>query len=366
MSYPFNSITINDREILLNDIFTFRASPQSEFEQSSFNFINRWYSEEQEFLLQTSGSTGQPKNIPIKRWQMVASAAATAQALALRENDTALICLDPKYIAGQMMFVRSFNTGMRIIATDPTSNPLLALAEKTKIDFTAMVPFQLYQVLKSPVKQRLNSIRTVIIGGAAVSSEIIQQLNEFSCSFLATYGMTETISHIALQLLNGPEKSDFFTALPGVQLESDERGCLKVEVPYLNHPLNTNDLVNLVSSNQFEWLGRIDNIINSGGVKVSPERIERKLEYLKAAISLHARLVVCSRDHPGLGEEIICVLEKKGVDKGTSDLLIQNFPKYLDRFEVPKAIYCVFPFPETKTGKIDRTALKNAIRSHDL
>jgi o-succinylbenzoate---CoA ligase len=364
MSYPFNSITINNREILLNDIFTSNVSPRSDFEQNSFNFINRWYSEEQEFPLLTSGSTGPPKNIVIKRWQMVGSAAATAQALALREKDTALICLDPKYIAGQMMFVRSFNTGMRIIATDPTSNPLLTIPEETKIDFAAMVPLQLSQILHSPVKQRLNSIRTVIIGGAPVSREIIRELDGYTCLFLATYGMTETISHIALQLLNGPEKSDFFTALPGVQLGVDERGCLKLKVPYLDQPLITNDLVSLVSPNRFEWLGRVDNVINSGGVKVSPERIERKLERMKAAISLHERLIVSWRDHPTLGQEVICILEKAEVDEKVNDLLMQNFPRFLDRFEVPKAIYLVFPFPETKTGKIDRTALRNAINAN--
>jgi o-succinylbenzoate---CoA ligase len=362
--YPFGTIIINNREVLLTDIVNSTSEPRSAFERNAFDFIVRWLSGANEFILQTSGSTGTPKEIVIRRAQMIASATSTAKALDLKQGDTALICLDPKFIAGQMMFVRSFHTGLRIIASDPTSNPLATLGEKTKIDFTAVVPLQLEGMLHSPQCEQLNNIGKIIVGGSAVSTEIIHQLDARRCAVFATYGMTETISHIALQLLNGPSKSAHFSVLPGVQIDTDSRGCLRVEVPYLDQPVTTNDLVRIISPGQFEWLGRVDNVINTGGVKVSPEQIEHKLERSKAAISLHVRLVISSRPSKTLGEEVICILETERVDSELKETLKAEFARILDRFERPKEFICVFPFPETETGKINRTALKIVVDKH--
>jgi o-succinylbenzoate---CoA ligase len=363
---PFGIITINNREVLLNDILNSTSEPRSAFEQHAFDFIVRWHSRADEFILQTSGSTGTPKTIRIRRTQMIASAAATAQALDLKRGDTAFICLDPKFIAGQMMFVRSFNTGLRIIATDPTSNPLAALDEKRKIDFTAVVPLQLDGMLLSPQRERLNNIGKIIVGGSAVSPEIIHRLDAYPCTVFATYGMTETISHIALRLLSGPSKSAHFTVLPGVKIDTDPRGCLRVEVPYLDQPVTTNDLVRIISPSDFEWVGRVDNVINTGGVKVSPEQIEHKLERSKAAISLHVRLVISSRPSNTLGEEVICILETERVDTELKETLKAEFAQLLNKFERPKDFVCVFPFPETETGKINRTALRIAVNRQHL
>lgn len=358
---PGSTITFNNREVPLNDILNFTTEPRSAFEQHAFDFIARWHSQTDEFILQTSGSTGTPKKIAIRRAQMIASATATATALDLKQGDTALICLDPKFIAGQMMFVRSFHNAMRIVATDPTSNPLATLAENIKIDFTAVVPLQLDAMLRSPHRDRLNDIGKIIVGGSAVSEEIIHQLDSYRCAVFATYGMTETISHIALQRLNGPSKSAHFRVLPGVKIDTDSRGCLRVEVPYLDQAITTNDLVRLIDAGQFEWLGRVDHVINTGGVKVSPEQVEQKLERSKAAISLHARLVITSRPHDTLGEEVICIFETERLDPEQKETLKVEFARILDKFERPKEFISVFPFPETESGKINRTALKNVV-----
>lgn len=363
MTDAFPTLLINNREVLLDDIVSAVAEPRSGFEQNCFEFVRQWFSDADEFSLQTSGSTGTPKVIVLRRRQMIASAQATAQALDLKPGDTALICLDPRYIAGQMMFVRSFTNRMRIIATDPVANPLHSVPLTEKIDFTAVVPLQLQQMLESPEHDRLNSIRCILVGGAAVPQKIIHQLDGYSCRVVATYGMTETISHIALKTLNGPAKSPWFRTLPGVGIDADERGCLRVAVPYLESPLTTNDLVRLISPNEFEWLGRVDNVINTGGVKVSPERIERVLELSKVLNSLHARFVILSRPHGVLGEEVVCMIEREFVDNDLKLRLKADFSILLSRFEIPRDILGVCPFPETKSGKIDRTALKNLANS---
>ncbi|HZX74779.1 MAG TPA: AMP-binding protein, partial [Cyclobacteriaceae bacterium] len=252
------------------------SSSKSDFEKSTLGFCYDWLIGKNEFTLSTSGSTGTPKPITLKRKQMEASATLTIEALKLNNFSSALICLDTKYIAGQMMLVRSFINGMNIIATEPTANPFKNISQS--IDFTALVPYQVEAILHEGNSANLDALKCCIIGGATISESLKKKLKEIKSPMFATYGMTETISHIALQKLNGDDANENFHVLGDTKISQDERGCLMIDADYLDDQVITNDLVTITDAKHFTWLGRFDNVINSGGVKVSPESIETKIE----------------------------------------------------------------------------------------
>ena len=362
MNYYHSKIRLNGREVGIDDILSEKTDAKTEFESSTFRFIRLWHSENDHFSIHTSGSTGTPKEIIIRRHQMEASASATIKALGLSQDDTALVCLDTNFIAGKMMLVRSFVAGMRIVAEDPSSNPFANIGDN-RISFTAWVPLQLEEVLKSGEKNRLNFIRNVLVGGAAVSPETIHRISEMDCNIIATYGMTETISHIALRRLNGKARQDHFETLPGVTVESDARGCLIINAFYLDQPLVTNDLVQVVSQTEFLWLGRYDNVINSGGIKLSPEVIEQMLEPLKPTINLHGRFIISAVNDLRLGERLVLVIEGSAKDTGRAPQQLEYLRTRLPKFHAPTQIVHLAAFPETKTGKINRTAIKIMLNS---
>jgi o-succinylbenzoate---CoA ligase len=360
MDYPFESIILNNREIALSRILRDEERSITPFEESTFTFIRQWLQGQQQFVIKTSGSTGTPKSITITRSQMEASATATQKALNLQRYGNALVCLDTRYIAGKMMIVRSFVTGMRIIALDPVANPLENSWGKS-IHFVAIVPYQLQAILNSGNASSLDNIETVIIGGATVPAEIVKKLESFRCRAFATYGMTETISHIALKRLNGLQKTSLYETLPGVKISIDERSCLAIECNYLSERLVTNDIVEILNPTSFRWIGRADNVINSGGVKVSTEDLEERLTSLLHALTLHENFVISSLPDEILENRIVLVLERQRLGSETEKKLIQTMKDHLPKYEVPKAIYCVFPFPQTESGKVDRVQIKNII-----
>ena len=354
--YRYKSIQINSREVLIDDIISGIAESRTPFELSTFGFIREWFAGVEEFTLQTSGSTGAPKEMKFARWQMVASAEATISALQLGPGMRALVCLDTRYVAGKMMLVRCFVGQMGIVAVEPSANPLAGL-DNQKIDFAALVPYQLHHILSTD-QLRLSQIALIIVGGAPVSGKILPSLEILPTRIILTFGMTETLSHVALQHLNGPAKSDEFFVLPGIEITKDTRGCLKINAGYLSEPVVTNDLAELTSRNSFRWLGRIDNVINTGGVKVSPESIEKKLESLKSAINLHGRFIISSIPDSLLGEKVICVVEEEDSAVERKDRLFADFSTWLSRFERPREIYFIYPFPETPSGKVDRLKIR--------
>jgi O-succinylbenzoic acid--CoA ligase len=292
---------------------------------------------------------------------MIGSALLTKEALDLRPGETSFVCLDTRYIAGQMMLVRSFVTGMKIVASDPTSNPFSRLSSDIPVDFVAVVPYNVYHILHSNDSLRMNSIRNMIIGGAPLEKQVAHELNAFSCACYATYGMTETISHIALQRLNGKDASDLFTTLPSITVAVDDRNCLAIRTPYLQEEIITNDIVELVASRRFRWIGRWDNIINSGGVKISPEEIEEVIESVFLRINLHRRFVISSIPDPALGHKMVLVIEGEIPDKAYEKSLFEHFQKELTVYRRPKEIWHLPFFPQTNTGKIDRNGIKKML-----
>jgi acyl-CoA synthetase (AMP-forming)/AMP-acid ligase II len=298
-------------------------------------FISEWYSSDDEMIVQTSGSTGKPKSISVKKKCMRNSAQLTGKTFNLKEGDTALLCIPMKYIAGKMMVVRALELGLDLKVVEPSSNPLNGIKEI--IDFSAMVPFQLENSLN-----QLNKIKTLIIGGGQVSPKLVEKLQIESTQVYETYGMTETLTHVAIKPLNGPNISDLFRALDGIHFEKDDRGCLAIHASALNPvPIVTNDLVELIDENSFRWLGRFDNVINSGGVKIIPELVEAKL----LSIIPNNRFFINGESDESLGEKVVLVVEGNVIEISFDSL---------EKFEKPKEIYFISEFLETEFGKIRR------------
>ncbi len=332
--------------------------PQSNFEKCTLDFCKAWIGGNESFTLTTSGSTGDPKQITFTREQMVASARMTEAALELKPNHSALVCLDTRFIAGQMMLVRCFVTGMNIVAVEPAANPLNAIAKNQKIDFAAFIPYQVAAMLAHD-HEKLNQVGVAIIGGGQVDKNLKSAISNLNGKCYATYGMTETISHVALMRLNGAEPDDCFNSLPGVSISMDHRGCLVVKTTFLDSEVTTNDLVEVISARQFKWLGRWDNIINSGGIKVIPEKVEQRLNEVFNELKIPGRFFVAGVDDKNLGQRVCLFLEGEKPSPEHQKKLLAKMKMALSQYEGPREIRYVKKFVETNTGKINRPGTIN-------
>lgn len=345
-----NAFVINGRAVRLGE--QANATPQTEFERNLFSFWQEWHAGQLVFELQTSGSTGTPKKIHVHRSQMEASAQMTLTALNLNKNETALVCLDSRYIAGRMMLVRSWVGGLNMVAVEPSANPFETLTSE-EIDFVALVPYQVKTILNSPEKKWFNQIKHVIVGGAPLDEVTKQLLQPFQAQFYETFGMTETLSHIALKKINGPRRSDYFRILPGVRISQDERACLCIKAPHLPTEIITNDVVEMRSLEEFIWLGRVDNVINSGGIKIFPESTERKIELIFSDLRLTNRYFIAGLPDEKWGQKVALVIEGE-LPKAITDTLEAELKKRLSKFEIPRSIEFIARFAETATGKVNR------------
>jgi O-succinylbenzoic acid--CoA ligase len=309
------------------------------------DFITDWQSGRAEVEVQTSGSTGKPKRIKLSKTAMRASAEATGAYFNLPAQTSAFLCLPVSYIAGKMMLVRAIHLGWHLDLGLPKSNPLDANTKQ--YDFSAMTPFQVSHSLKD-----LHGIHKLIVGGGALSNLQIQAVQALKTQVFETYGMTETITHIAARPVNHtPQKNVAFTALPQVSLSVDQRNCLQIDAPRISpNKIQTNDVVQLIDAHSFYWKGRYDRVINTGGVKVFPEVIERKLSNL-----IPERFFVAGLPHKDLGEQVVLVVETALSTLTEQDLYNRlNNMKNLEKYELPKKILCVAKFTETHTGKVQR------------
>ncbi len=361
MSYKkYDSLIINDipydKEQLL--ILTQKNIIDPKIEpwlKEFWSFIQEWLNDSSIISVETSGSTGKPKTILLEKQKMVHSALATGKYFKLQTNQKALLCLPSHYIAGKMMIVRAFVLQLNLILVEPSSCPLKNI-NHTNIEFAAMVPFQVEESI-THTPNEIKNIHQLIIGGAPIHPNLYLKLQYISIKFYATYGMTETITHVAVKLLNGMAKDSFFQALPNVTFSQDDRNCLIINAPHvLDDVIITNDIVQLFSDNQFRWIGRYDNVINSGGIKLHPEEIEKQLNSI-----IKIPFFVASAPHKTLGEQIILIIEKDHISKNKQIVLLAQMQEVLDKYEVPKKIKCITPFIKTKTGKIQRKETLNLL-----
>lgn len=356
MNYSYDYIEINQREVALNKILSGAEPARTPFEHTTFEFIARWLKGETTFEQHTSGSTGFPKKISLHRQQMVASAQRTLRALPVTRGNTALVCLNTEYIAGKMMLVRALEFNLKIAAVEPSSNPLQSVTNSQIIHFAAFVPLQLDTMLQQPQQvTRLNLMNAILIGGAAVSNSLHKKIQTLTCPVFATYGMTETVSNIAVQKINGKTSENFFRPLPGISLKTDNRNCLVITVPELPQPVITNDVVELNNDQSFRVLGRWDNVINSGGFKIVPERLEQQAEdILRGHGKINTTFIFGGLPHDVLGQQLILIIEGSTLEPDVEKQIIDELKKKVKSFEVPKQIKYLQEFSYTPSGKINR------------
>lgn len=334
--FKLNGFHLN-REDLCRVAYSFIKEGE-DFEKPVGNFLLDWFDCKSYIEMETSGSTGAPKTISISKQAMVDSALATGDFFDLQPGNKALQCLPVKYVAGKMMLVRAMILGLDLEFVAPSSHPL----ENNEIDFdfVAMVPLQAQNSIS-----QLKKVKKLIIGGAAVNKTLEKQLLKLPTKVYETYGMTETITHIAARKLG--EKA--FTILPYVSVSCDDRNCLVIHAPRISpEVIITNDIVELLDENQFIFLGRMDNVINSGGIKLIPEQIEQNL-----AGKISQRFFIASKPDDELGEKVVLVIE------GEKHKLVDSIYESLDKYEKPKEIIFIPKFLDTATGKILRKETLN-------
>ena len=346
-------------------------------------FLEKWFDKTSFIEVKTSGSTGTPKLIQLQKKHMINSAKATGEFFNLFENTTALLCMSVSFIAGKMMLVRALTLGWHLDIIEPTSSPLKDIEKM--YDFSAMVPLQLNNSLKN-----LHKIKKIIVGGGVVSNDLLYKIQPLKTEMFATYGMTETVTHIAIKKLNNfsnviaskTKQSQFnispnnkipsqaendvksryaelvsashYKRLPNIKISVDNRGCLVINAPKIcDGIVITNDIIELISETEFKWLGRFDTVINSGGIKLIPEQIEEKLSAI-----IPQRFFVAGIPDTILGEKLVLIVE------GNINAILKQKVKHLSvlsKFEQPKEIFFLSTFIETPTQKINRIETINLL-----
>lgn len=352
----FHGLLVNNRIYPINELtdychYKIVSLETPEWEKKIYQFIIEWL-DEKEYIIQTSsGTTGKSKEIRLLKRSMTHSAQNTCDYFNVQFGNIAVHCLPMDYIAGKMMVVRAFVGGLNLLITEPTSMP--DFSSFGKVDFCAMVPLQVYNSLNS--FEALRNIKKLIIGGAEIRPELEVVLRDMPNEVYATYGMSETCSHVAIRRLSGPTYERHYSALPGVEFAVDSRNCLIIKADYLENEVITNDVADLVDSKKFRWIGRYDNLINSGGVKIVPEEVE-------ALISKNTGLdcAVIGLTDAQLGQKLVLVVEKGRSEVTVDEISVQlkdELPKHLQ----PKEIVIVEQLPRNSSFKVDRIKLLQKI-----
>ena len=389
-----------------------------EWKAKLFQLITDLLTEDRPIIQQTSGTTGDPKVYELDRKAMIRSARMTLSHFELQPGMKALLCLPTDYIAGKMMVVRAFEGNLTLITAPPTGNPIQELEQY--IDFTAMVPLQVFEAIKDPEKLD-QMLGTLLIGGGEINTALRQQLHGLQkMKAFETFAMTETLTHFAVRRVNGPDVQPLFRTMKGVTIGSDGRGCLTVSVDGITEGLiTTNDLVKIHDPHSFEWLGRYDHVIKTGGIKVIPEQIEAKIrEQIEAKIrELTGReLLVLGLPDAKLGQKLVLLIEggaggiegsangiqnktggmqsetggkqsetggkqsKKGwlesetgwlesytgsmesdIPVSVKETLLSRLKEILARHEIPREIFFIPSIPRNQNRKPDRNAAKKLI-----
>ncbi len=350
MNREITGLTLNNRFFNKTELLAFckqeiTANSCREWQAAVYRFILEFLDDSESISQKTSGTTGAPKTIELQKNAMLESAKITCEFFGLKENNSAILCLPIKYIAGKMMVVRAFYARLNLVLIEPGSRP--DFSKLGRIDFCALVPMQASNLIEQNLWP---NIKTLILGGAETNAALKTKLQKLETKVFETYGMAETCSHVALKRINGDRTENLFTAVPGVSLSQDERGCLMIEAPFLTEKIITNDCVDLKSENSFSWLGRFDNVINSGGIKIQAEELEKQFTDI-----LHLSCAVVGKPDPLLGEKMVLIVESE-TERDLNDLRLKLTPHF-DKKLLPKSIVRVTELPRNQNFKIDRIKL---------
>ena len=316
------------------------AGSANEEQQALGHFLMNWLSDDEHIVLHTSGSTGKPKEIQMPKTAMYASAVRTAAFFNLSDGDSALLCLPIRYIAGKMMLVRALVLGLHLDIIPPKTT----LHIEKDYTFAALIPLQ-----ANASFEVLGRFKTVLIGGAPIPTELRNRISKKHKHCIETFGMTETLTHVATRVVS--DVAIPFVAMPGIGVSKDENDCLVLEVPYLPlSPLVTQDVVRLEGRDSFRLFGRRDWVINSGGMKIFPEALEEVLTpFIKFPFFFTAL------PDANLGEQLVLLVEAPATEK-TAIMAIAKQHLGANKHHIPKQVICMDAFMHTRSGKLDRKA----------
>ena len=345
-----SSLLLNNKLFSYELIKSGKYEASTPFEKSTLLFCQQWLNGQQVFEQKTSGSTGKPKLIKITRAQMKASAKQTVEALGLKANNVVFVCINTAYIGGKMMLVRAFQHQLQLVVNEPTSNPLESINKP--VDFIAMVPMQFENSLNNHT-QKIVSCKAIIIGGASISSSLANKIALLKTPVYSTYGMTETVSHIALKRLSFPCEN-YYTTIGDIEISTNSKEQLIVKGAVTNNKkLVTNDRVQVVSPTTFKWLGRIDNVINSGGIKIQLEEVENQIDFYFKENNIKNRFFLYGMPDDYLGHKLVICIESNNIIIRINKL---NFSSIgIDKLSCPRDIIYIKQFIETTSGKVNRT-----------
>jgi o-succinylbenzoate---CoA ligase len=328
-------------------------------EKDALLFLHQWFSGKLQFRMHTSGSTGFPKEIMLTREQMIQSASASTDFLDLKRFQSCLLALPASYIAGKMLLVRALVNGMDVDVIHPSLNVLAELDQKHSYELSSFVPSQLDSILQHErAVHALQQFKLVLVGGAPLSKRLEKALHQMQhVELWQTYGMTETVSHIALRRINGPQASDLYDPLPRVELRIDERGCLCIRWSVTGPDwIVTNDLAEM-EGRGFRLLGRIDEVINSGAVKIHPQTDEPLVEDLLLEMNIRRPFFIGSVADEKLGQKAILVMEGEPLTDELQQQLLDRMKKDMPPYHAPSAIYYLPAFHLTASGKPDKSKM---------
>ncbi|HRD51750.1 MAG TPA: AMP-binding protein [Flavobacteriales bacterium] len=301
-------------------------------------------------LATTSGTTGPPKQFTIPARDLVMSSRLTGATFGLMPGDRVLHCLPALYVAGKMMLVRAFALGLDIHFIDPRGSVLDNLKSADRFRFTAMVPLQLHRAIQEDRARVERQFEIILLGGGPVSDAMLDDIRTLDVQVFQSYGSTETVTHVAIRPINGPAPEDHFTAIGDCHFARDPRGCLVVYTPHLTTKQHvTNDLIELIDDTHFRWLGRIDNVILSGGKKIFPEQLEAKT----AGVIPYPHYFSQVPD-PVLGQAVMLVLETDLPQDQVLPEVMGKLMNALHPHEWPRRVQALRRIQRTESGKMIR------------
>jgi len=334
-------INLNFSKITVSDALSILKLYDEKWIKLYYNFFIEYFYKNK-IEINTSGTTGNPKTITVSKVQMQKSAAATINYFNLQKGDSCLLSLSCEFIAGKMMLVRAIEGKLNLFIAKPCSDPSHYLSRK--YDFAPFVPMQVQNIIQS---KKVGQIRQLLIGGGKVNNEIISQIKVFQTKVFESFGMTETLTHFAIKQIS-PNYSEWFKTIDGFEIDTNKKDELVIKKNgIINSILKTKDLIKKKSNSEFKWLGRSDNVINSGGIKIIPEEIERKIAKL-----IPVRFVLVGLPDKQLGQKIAIVSEKP------LKIELEKINKDLSQYEKIKISKIVTKFPITESGKIKRRELQ--------
>lgn len=351
MKYDFPGLILNDKLFSIEDLKEYALDMKEReipaWEKDIFKFILDFLDDKDYIVQESSGTTGTPKTFRLSKYAMIESARLTVNFLGLKFAQKALLCLSVGYIAGKMMVVRALVAGLNLFWEEPSSMP--SLARYGKVQFCSMVPLQVFNSFSN--YEFFKNIEILLVGGAEIRTELKAMFRDFPNMTYETYGMAETCSHIALRKISGENPDKYFKTLPGITLDLDNRNCLIVNAPFLEGPVVTNDVVELIDKEHFVWKARYDNLINTGGIKIKPEELEAEISKV-----LEVDFSIIGLPDKKLGQKIVLVVESDTPinEKDLFGILTET----LEPHQVPKEILYVKELPRNAAYKVERTRLQ--------